>query len=171
MAASGPARFICRLRDMCSDASRANSSIERETVMADIETTSAATAANESDGDAKAVPTPAEALEELTGTLGRAWTGARGAVGAVGVTLKRHARNVGAETREAATETKDTLGDAVSGIGELGHEVAEDLGEIAKALGVSLRDYVRARPVKSLVIAAIAGAVVGRMLLGRRGRD
>ncbi|HSX61118.1 MAG TPA: hypothetical protein VLF18_13015 [Tahibacter sp.] len=119
-------------------------------------------------GDASA-KTPAEAIHELGGALGRAWHEARDSVGDIGAKLGQRARNVRSETREAASETREGLQDAIDEMGELGQEVAEDAIELGRAVGVSVSQFVRRHPMRSIAIAAAAGALAAH-LLRRRGR-
>jgi ElaB/YqjD/DUF883 family membrane-anchored ribosome-binding protein len=124
-----------------------------------------ATAVDEANGS----KTPAEAIHELGGALGRAWHEARDSVSDIGSKLGQRARNVRDETREAASETRETLQDAIDDMGELGQEVAEDAIELGRAVGVSVSKFVRQHPMRSLAIAAVAGAFAAH-LLRRRGR-
>ena len=119
--------------------------------------------------DETAGKTPAEAIHELGGALGRAWHEARDSVSDIGAKLGQRARNVREETREAASETRETLQDAIDDMGELGQEVAEDAIELGRAVGVSVSKFVRQHPMRSLAIAAATGALVAH-LLRRRGR-
>lgn len=120
-------------------------------------------------GDEAVGKTPAEAIHELGGALGRAWHEARDSVSDIGSKLGQRARNVRDETREAASETRETLQDAIDDMGELGQEVAEDAIELGRAVGVSVSKFVRQHPMRSLAIAAVAGALTAH-LLRRRGR-
>jgi ElaB/YqjD/DUF883 family membrane-anchored ribosome-binding protein len=124
-----------------------------------------ATAVDEANGS----KTPAEAIHELGGALGRAWHEARDSLSDIGSKLGQRARNVRDETREAASETRETLQDAIDDMGELGQEVAEDAIELGRAVGVSVSKFVRQHPMRSLAIAAVAGAFAAH-LLRRRGR-
>lgn len=132
----------------------------------------AAKAANRVDDardDGQAQPTPAEAIHELGGTLGRAWSEARDSVSDIGAKLGRGARNVREGTREAAAETREGFQDAIDGMGELGQEIAEDAMELGRSIGVSVSEFVRRHPIRSIAIAAATGAIAAR-LLRRRGR-
>lgn len=119
------------------------------------------------DADLDAEPTTASAVHELTGSLGRAWSEARATVNGIGENLGRRARNVRDETRRAATETRETLGDAASDMADLGEEIAEDAIELGRALGVSVSRFVRKHPVRSVALAAAAGAVLAHLLRRR----
>lgn len=112
---------------------------------------------------------PAEAIHELGDTLGRAWSEARASVSGIGAQLGQRARNVRQETRAAASETREGLHEAIGGMGELGEEIADDAIELGRAVGVSVSAFVRRHPMRSLAIAAAAGALAAH-LLRRRGR-
>jgi ElaB/YqjD/DUF883 family membrane-anchored ribosome-binding protein len=114
-------------------------------------------------------PSPAEAIHELSGSLGRAWSEARDSVSDIGAKLGQRARNVRTETKEAASETREGLQDAIDGMGELGQEIAEDAMELGRSVGVSVSQFVRRHPMRSIAIAAAAGAIAAH-LLRRRGR-
>lgn len=132
----------------------------------------AAEAANPVDdvtGDEQAQPSPAEAIHELGDTLGRAWSEARDSVSGIGARLGRRARNVRAETREAASETREGFQEAIDDMGELGQEIAEDAMELGRSIGLSVSEFVRRHPMRSIAIAAVTGAIAVR-LLRRRGR-
>ena len=116
----------------------------------------------------EAAPSPAEAAQHLKASLGRAWEEARDTVRDVGETWIRGADNVGAEARHAASATRETLGDAWEGLGELGEGIADDSLQLARAVGVDLERYVRRHPLRSLAIAAATGAVLAHLLRGRR---
>lgn len=113
-------------------------------------------------------PNAAAAVHELTDTLGRAWSEARGTVNQLGVDLGKRAKNVRAETRRAASEARETLSDAAGDMAELGEEIAEDAIELGRALGLGVSRFVRKHPVRSVAIAAAAGAVFAHLLRGRR---
>ena len=127
----------------------------------------AAHTADETGGEA-ADRTPAEAIHELGDTLGRAWSEARDSVGDIGAKLGRRARNVRGEAREAASETREGLQDAIDEMGELGQEVAEDAMELGRAVGISVSRFVRRHPMRSLALAAAAGAIAAHLLRRRR---
>ncbi|UXI69990.1 DUF883 family protein [Tahibacter amnicola] len=112
-------------------------------------------------------PDAAKAAHELKDALGRAWSEARDTVGSLRGTLGKGARNVGRDTREAATEARETLSGAASEFGQLGEEVADDALELARAVGLGVSRYVRRHPLQSIVVAAAAGALIGRLLRGR----
>jgi ElaB/YqjD/DUF883 family membrane-anchored ribosome-binding protein len=120
-------------------------------------------------GDDQAQPSPAEAIHELGGTLGRAWSEARDSVSDIGAKLGQRARNVRAETREAASETREGFQEAIDDMGELGQEIAEDAMELGRSIGLSVSEFVRRHPMRSIAIAAVTGAIAAR-LLRRRGR-
>jgi ElaB/YqjD/DUF883 family membrane-anchored ribosome-binding protein len=120
------------------------------------------------DANAADEPTAAAAVHELTDTLGRAWNEARGTVNQLGVDLGKRAKNVRNETRRAASEARETLGDAATDMAELGEEIAEDAIELGRVLGVGVSRFVRKHPVRSIAIAAAAGAVFAHLLRGRR---
>ena len=109
----------------------------------------------------------ARAARRLKDDLGRVWSEARETVRDVGDTWRRGASNVGAEARHAASETRDTLGEALSGVGELGEDIAQDSIQLARSVGVNLENYVRKYPLRSVAIAAAAGAVLAHLLRGR----
>jgi ElaB/YqjD/DUF883 family membrane-anchored ribosome-binding protein len=117
----------------------------------------------------RATPTPAEAIHELGDTLGRAWSEARESVSDIGARLGQRARNVRQETRAAASETREGFHDAVSDMGGLGEEIARDAITLGRSVGVSVSAFVRRHPMRSLAIAAAAGALAAH-LLRRRGR-
>jgi ElaB/YqjD/DUF883 family membrane-anchored ribosome-binding protein len=123
----------------------------------------------ESDAADPVTPTPAEAIHELSGSLGRAWSEARDSVSDIGAKLGQRARNVRDETRGAASETREGFSEAIDEMGELGQEVAEDAMELGRAVGVSVAQFVRRHPMRSIAIAAVAGAFAAH-LLRRRGR-
>lgn len=118
--------------------------------------------------DARQEHGAAEAVHELTDSLGRAWSEARGTVNDLGANLGRRARNVREEARSASFEARETLSDAAAGMAELGEEIAEDAVELGRALGVSVSRFVRKHPIRSVAIAAAAGAVLARLLRSRR---
>jgi len=147
--------------------------------MASTEKTSSKTKAKPDDADgvhngapddhvADDEPNAAAAVHELTDTLGRAWTEARGTVSQLGVDLGKRAKNVRNETRRAASEARETLGEAAGDMAELGEEIAEDAIELSRALGLSVSRFVRKHPVRSVAMAAAAGAVFAHLLRGRR---
>ena len=140
-----------------------------EKISARAKTNAEAVEAAEAVNGEDAATTPAEAIHELGGSLGRAWSEARDSVSGIGAKLGQRARNVRSETREAASETREGLQDAIDGMGELGQEIAEDAIELGRSVGVSLSQFVRRHPMRSLAIAAAAGALTAH-LLRRRGR-
>lgn len=113
---------------------------------------------------------PAEAAGELKESLGRAWTDARETVRSVGDTWRRGARNVRKETRKTASATRETLGEAFGGMGELGEEIAEEALDLAQAVGLNMKRFVRRHPLRSLAIAAVAGVFLAHAMR-RRGDD
>jgi ElaB/YqjD/DUF883 family membrane-anchored ribosome-binding protein len=96
------------------------------------------------------------------------WNEARDTVREVGDTWRRGAGNVGAEARHAASQTRDTLDEALSGVGELGEDIAQDSLQLARAVGMNLEGYVRKYPLRSVAIAVATGAVLAHLLRGRR---
>ena len=111
-------------------------------------------AAVEVDSDAQDSPTsPAQAVHELRDSVSRAWSEARSSVSGLGVKLGRRARNVGEETRAAAADTRESFDAAVGEMGELGEEIAEDAMELGRAVGVSVSQFVRRHPIRSIAIA------------------
>ncbi len=129
----------------------------------------AAVVVDEVIADEPSQPSPAEAIHELGGTLGRAWSEARDSVSDIGAKLGQRARNVRAETREVASETREGFQEAIDDMGELGQEIAEDAIELGRSIGVSVSEFVRRHPMRSIAIAAVTGAIAAR-LLRRRGR-
>lgn len=115
-----------------------------------------------------ATTSPAQAVHELRDSVGRAWSEARSSVSGLGVKLGRRARTVGEETRAAATDTRESFDAAVGEMGELGEEIAEDAMELGRAVGVSVSQFVRRHPIRSVAIAAIAGALAAQLLRRRR---
>lgn len=123
----------------------------------------------EADGEAEATPvSPAQAVHELRDSVSRAWSEARSSVSGLGVKLGQRARNVGDETRAAAADTRESFDAAVGEMGELGEEIAEDAMELGRAVGVSVSQFVRRHPIRSVAIAAIAGALAAQLLRRRR---
>lgn len=123
----------------------------------------------EGEAEAEATPaSPAQAVHELRDSVSRAWSEARSSVSGLGVKLGRRARNVGDETRAAAADTRESFDEAVGGMGELGEEIAEDAMELGRAVGVSVSQFVRRHPIRSVAIAAIAGALAAQLLRRRR---
>ncbi|TDR40745.1 hypothetical protein DFR29_11259 [Tahibacter aquaticus] len=118
--------------------------------------------------EAAVTPSPAEAIHELRDSVGRAWSEARDSVSGLGVKLGQRARNVRDETRQAASDTRESFDDAVSEMGELGEEIAEDAMELGRSIGVSVSQFVRRHPVRSVAIAAVAGALAAHLLRRRR---
>jgi ElaB/YqjD/DUF883 family membrane-anchored ribosome-binding protein len=121
--------------------------------------------ANGSDTDPVSAAAAARHLKE---SLGRAWSDAKDTVRDVGDTWRRSATNVRAEARHATSETRDTLGDALGGMGELGEGIAEDTLDLARSVGINLERYVQRHPLRSVAIAAAGGALIALLLRGRR---
>lgn len=113
-------------------------------------------------------PNAAAAMHGLTDSLGRAWAEARGTVNQLGIDLGKRAKNVRNETRRAANEARETLGEAAGDMAGLGEEIAQDTIELGRAVGLSLSRFVRKHPVRSVAVAAAVGAVFAHLLRGRR---
>lgn len=152
-------------------ANNEKSSLRKAAAAAAEEETSDTTAApqGESAADAEASAAgPAQAVHELRDSVSRAWSEARSSVNGLGVKLGRRARNVGEETRGAAADTRESFDAAVGEMGELGEEIAEDAMELGRAVGVSVSQFVRRHPIRSIAIAAVAGALAAQLLRRRR---
>jgi ElaB/YqjD/DUF883 family membrane-anchored ribosome-binding protein len=123
---------------------------------------------HEASGDDTDPVSAAAAARHLKESLGRAWSDAKDTVRDVGDTWRRSAGNVRAEARHATNETRDTLGDALGGMGELGEGIAEDTLDMARSVGINLERYVQRYPLRSVALAAAGGALIALLLRGRR---
>ncbi|MEO6593801.1 MAG: hypothetical protein ABIP94_03515 [Planctomycetota bacterium] len=81
--------------------------------------------------------------------------------------LRDQVRVLGEDVKELARMTKDALGQKVDAVKNAAHGVMEQGRDKAAEYRDHVSDLTRAQPIKSILIAAGIGAVLG-LILGRR---
>ena len=78
--------------------------------------------------------------------------------------LRETGRDVKNSLYDAGSEAAETAKRAVSEIGEIGKDVVNDYAAQGKKQVSTAEDYIREHPVKSVLLGALAGIVVSKLL-------